>query len=289
MATGVERRARYVVMPVSANVAAGDSGENGEAGDVRRLALVGGHAERGVALHVLDGRVALSVSERDVAGGDVVLEVDEGLAGGSSTCQSGAKAGALGDARRARIDRTLKPKSGRGRQRRRDGRSPARRPASCRRSAAPATVIPGGRVSGTKACRVPRSSAGVAAVVRGEVPMRRRPAARDGDAGRCRCGGAAVVASDGDRRDAVLAALGLHVDESVEQRRRARRRPPWQRNLLGTTVVARASTMAATVTPRRLQRGDRAPAIVVVGEDDGLAARRDGVAVVSRCARRRPA
>ena len=59
--------------------AAGDLGHDREAGDVRRLALVGRHAERGVALQVLDRAEALVVGERDVLGGHVVLEIDEGL------------------------------------------------------------------------------------------------------------------------------------------------------------------------------------------------------------------
>ena len=59
---------------------AAQAGHDGEAVDVGRLALVGRHAERGVALEVLDRAEALALGERDVGGGDVVLEVDEGLA-----------------------------------------------------------------------------------------------------------------------------------------------------------------------------------------------------------------
>ena len=60
--------------------AAGQLGQDREAGDVRDLALVGRHAERGVALEVLDRAEALALGERDVVGGHVVLEIDEGLA-----------------------------------------------------------------------------------------------------------------------------------------------------------------------------------------------------------------
>ena len=45
------------------------------------LALVGRHAERGVALEMLDRSKALALGERDIVDGDVVLEIDEGLAG----------------------------------------------------------------------------------------------------------------------------------------------------------------------------------------------------------------
>ena len=48
---------------------------------VGRLALVGGHAGGGVALHVLDRAEALAVAS-EVLGSDVVLEIDEGLAAG---------------------------------------------------------------------------------------------------------------------------------------------------------------------------------------------------------------
>ena len=52
----------------------------GEADDVAGLALLGAHAERGVALEMLDRLVALAMGERHVVHGDVVLKVDEGLA-----------------------------------------------------------------------------------------------------------------------------------------------------------------------------------------------------------------
>ena len=54
-------------------------GGDHQAVDVRHLALVGGHAVGGVALDVLDRAHALADREADVLGGDVVLEVDEGL------------------------------------------------------------------------------------------------------------------------------------------------------------------------------------------------------------------
>ena len=71
---------------------AGERGHHGEAVDVRQLALVGRHAERGVALEVLDRAKALAVRQRDVGGGNVVLEIDKSLASIAVTCQSGATA-----------------------------------------------------------------------------------------------------------------------------------------------------------------------------------------------------
>ena len=50
-----------------------------EADDVGDLALVGAHAERRVALEMLDRLIAFARGERDVVDGDVVLPVDEAL------------------------------------------------------------------------------------------------------------------------------------------------------------------------------------------------------------------
>ena len=54
-------------------------GQHREAVDVGQLALVGGHAERGVALGVLDADIALARGELDVGDLHVVLEVEERL------------------------------------------------------------------------------------------------------------------------------------------------------------------------------------------------------------------
>ncbi len=61
------------------DAAAGKAGHDREAVDIGGLALVGCHAERGVALQMLDRDVILSRGERDVRGRNVVLEIDEGL------------------------------------------------------------------------------------------------------------------------------------------------------------------------------------------------------------------
>ena len=77
-----------------------------EPDDVGQLALVGAHAERRVALEMLDGAVAFARGERDVVDGDVVLPVDEafgsldGRAGRSTAAASAplATGAACGDA-----------------------------------------------------------------------------------------------------------------------------------------------------------------------------------------------
>ena len=56
-------------------------GQHSNAVDGARLALVGAHAEGGVALDVLDGLVALSRGNEYVGGSNVGLEVDEALGG----------------------------------------------------------------------------------------------------------------------------------------------------------------------------------------------------------------
>jgi hypothetical protein len=50
-----------------------------QADDVAGAALVGRHAERGVALEVLDRAEAFARRQRDVRRSDVVLKVDEGF------------------------------------------------------------------------------------------------------------------------------------------------------------------------------------------------------------------
>ena len=54
-------------------------GGDGEAVDVRELALIRAEAERSVALDVLDRAIVLAHGEMDVGSRDVVLEIDEGL------------------------------------------------------------------------------------------------------------------------------------------------------------------------------------------------------------------
>ena len=73
-----------------AHFAAFERREHGETVDVRGLALVGSHAERRVALQMLDRDVVLAHRERDVLGGDVVLQIDPDAAG--VVARSGARA-----------------------------------------------------------------------------------------------------------------------------------------------------------------------------------------------------
>ena len=55
------------------------AGDSGQGVDVRRLALVGCHARGGVALDMLDRAKAFARGNPQVLGGDVVLQIDEGL------------------------------------------------------------------------------------------------------------------------------------------------------------------------------------------------------------------
>ena len=65
-----------MVVPRLVDRAAGQRRHRREAVDIGGLALIGRHAERGVALQVLDRDVALAGRERDVLQRHVVLEVD---------------------------------------------------------------------------------------------------------------------------------------------------------------------------------------------------------------------
>ena len=87
------QRHRRVRRPEGGRADAGDRpleslGEERKPDDVGSLALVGAHAERRVALEMLDRLVALARRERDVGDGDVVLQVDEAL-GAAGRCGDG--------------------------------------------------------------------------------------------------------------------------------------------------------------------------------------------------------
>ena len=79
MATGV-KGGRNVVVPTAPMIAPGDLGQHRRAVDVAGLALVGRHAERGVALEMLGDAEAFARGELHVRHRHVVLEIDEGLA-----------------------------------------------------------------------------------------------------------------------------------------------------------------------------------------------------------------
>ena len=61
------------------NRLAGQRGHDGQAVDVRELTLVGRHAERGVALQMLDRAEALAFCQSDIVGRDVVLKINKSL------------------------------------------------------------------------------------------------------------------------------------------------------------------------------------------------------------------
>ena len=55
-------------------------GQDGGTQYAAHAPLIGGHAVRGVALHVLDVGITLTMRQADVGHGDVVLQVDERFA-----------------------------------------------------------------------------------------------------------------------------------------------------------------------------------------------------------------
>src|SRR5262245_49940714 len=63
-----------------AEVTPGDASEDGRAVGMGGLALVSRHAERGVALQMFRDAETLAHREFDVGNGNVILEIDEGLA-----------------------------------------------------------------------------------------------------------------------------------------------------------------------------------------------------------------
>ena len=52
-------------------------GDNGHGIEIRRLALIGGHASGGIALHMFDGLKAFASCEREIFSRDIVLPIDK--------------------------------------------------------------------------------------------------------------------------------------------------------------------------------------------------------------------
>ena len=103
------------------NGAAGQRRHRGNGVDIGGLALIGRHAERGVALQVLDGDVALTRGERDVLQRHVVLEIDPappfvvGLWPGGLDCvmaRRRVRRGALAAAGRVPLAQRLRKREG---------------------------------------------------------------------------------------------------------------------------------------------------------------------------------
>ena len=127
-------------------------GHEREAGDVGGLALVGRHAERGVALQVLDRAEALALGERDVVGGDVVLEVDEGLAARAAHAPERRRTPCSPARPRAgRPAGRVKPQSAAASQPASRARLAGHRPVRAGRRRRRRRVMPGGSAPGTKA------------------------------------------------------------------------------------------------------------------------------------------
>ena len=70
----------------------GDRGEQGRAGEVAGLALVGAHAEGGIAFQMLHRSVAFARRERDVGGGHIVVQIDKRVAAGAARQRQGERA-----------------------------------------------------------------------------------------------------------------------------------------------------------------------------------------------------
>ena len=250
-------------------------GRDRQAVDVRRLALVGRHAVRGVALDVLDRAQALADREADVLGGDVVLEVDEGLGGGAVAVGRQLAAGRAG--RRAARPAPRRP-AGAPRDRRRSPRRPRRRRrrrapprgrsgrGRRRRSGSPRWACPAGTPGPRRprrACRrCGRRGAGSASSRRTSAARRRRSSrAAPGLAG----GLDAVDPDGGDPQPAARVGHGAAA-QGLDAEAPGRGQEP---------VVhgsARTSTIAATGVRRARQVEGRGPGRVVRGDDDGALA-----------------
>ena len=224
---------RNVVVPTCGNRHAERLGQQREPDDVAGLALVGAHAERRVALQVLDRAVALARGERDVADGDVVLQVDEALvavvaAPGRPTAAAAAPAGR----RRGVAGATAQPSAGAAEPRRAAAASAGAWPSASAAASAeaavarrPAATIGSGDASGTKVAQrvvVAQRAARLREEVHGRIP-----AARHGDEiaverARRAAARAATTSTAGRRAAAVRART---IDAAVERsagRRRAR-------------------------------------------------------------------
>ena len=267
---------RHVGRPVDGraglgNGFAGHRRHDGKAGDVGGLALVGRHAERRVALEMLDRFKALALRQLDVGGGDVVLQVDEGLAlAGDMPERRQRERLVVGDRRRSGIAGAARISAPRraGRQSLRAGRRRARsrrwrcpRP-PCRAARHPARrrrcrrAISAGR-DGMRSGRPPGSSR--------RKRQARRPRPRRA---RCRPATTAILL------DAILAAVDAadgamqHGEACLEASER------WAGEISGARIDDRGDLQSGF--ERRL---DRAPAILIVGEQRDAPCRRRGIAL----------
>ena len=222
-------------------------GHQGQADDIAVLALVGRHAERRVALQMLDRDIALAMRRGGHRRGDVVLRVDEAL-------QFAARNADLvdGSERRARrrssaIASSFRPSSGAPRcgPRRRRRRPPRRPPPRRRSRSARFAVGAAGRSSALRSSQT------------GFTPRwdsrfnDRRPAARDRDQIRSRHPVARAPAACGCRR------------RSQGRRRRRRRRSRAGRRAgdphRSVNRVASFADARRARSRRALRRRDRRP------------------------------
>ena len=246
-----------------------DRSHDGEAGDVRGLALVGRHAERRVALQMLDRFKAFALRQFDVGGGDVVLVVDKGLAlAGDMPERRQRKRLVVGDRRGAGIAAA----PGITRRRSTGGKALAQ-------AGAKSEVAVGGTGGDHARRRAVRHEGGdvvapfrPAAMVGGQ-PDRRVPAAGNGKPVGLDFGARAAGQRHRDLAHAVLAAVDA-ADRAMQH----------GEAVLGGQRAMRRRYVRPCVDHRRdLQSGaerglDRAPAILIVGEQRDALCRRGRIA-----------
>ena len=225
-----------------------------QAGDIAGLALVGAHAERRVALDVLDRGEALARRQRDIGGGHVVVQIDKGCArprrrGRQQQPGRRLGVGATAGSRRLAAGQARKPPRRGAPPRRLSARHSAEREAAARR----ADAVDRWRrpSSGTKAAS--RSSKRSRPCGLGEQMQGRVPAARHRE----------QVAIDRDARCrppiAVAAAAAPRRSRSAGRRRRDDRMAGIERHA-GDRATRRLARLGAQIDDRRRSRPRPRPA-----------------------------
>ena len=244
---------------------AGKPGHDREADDIGRLALVGRHAERRIALEVLDGAEVFLMRQPHVLHGDIVLEVDPGAALADPDVPERADRNrrilgarhlggpCLESEFGKRGTRGLRAACKRGMCR----QMPRRRP--CRREA-------GRTVRSRHEGGDPGIPDRAAAVMRGQCDIR-VPAAGDTERVAVDRLVGAVGAAHRDRPEAQAA---LRADDA---------RAGHVRHVIDRPPLLPAVDQRGDLDALRLEIDSGADAVVIIGEDGDAAAGRDGEAV----------
>ncbi len=281
-------------MPTAGIGEAAGVGEDRQAVQVGGLALIGRHAERRVALEVLDEFKAFLAGEADIRRSHVVLQVDESLSFGGDLEEGvdivgspAATQGRRGLSCLPRLgleaERTSSILAGRGAFFRGFGRGESALHGARRR---PGLTRLSGQKGGQRLV-IDRRAAGLAGEMDERVPAggdEQRVAGELARGARDMAGGG-VENLDPERFQRLAAARGsddLTGEELGPGSRRGRRRR-------GLASRSGGSTTARTGTPARDSAAARRQPLVIVGEDHDLAADRDAVAARISKSRRRPA